>query len=256
MKKECKAFTLAETLITLTIIGVIAALTIPNLYSKYQKQQLYAGAVKAQNIFSTWIQKELIREGCSSGDFECAPEIGIGVNSYTSAQKHWMFITYWQTGFKLTANKEFQKRFGVVEEVWPNSLKNKYKYQVYKIENGKKVVDNYGHPTKDWFINYITKDGMMWGVETSSSFMVENKQIFNAVIRVDTNGPRKGPNISGLDVVYFIMYPIDYGNYKKGVLYPLKNDSETAKRLPQCSKRNVNAGCTSKMLLEKKITYY
>ena len=36
MKKK-KAFTLAEVLITLTIIGVIAAITIPNLYSKYQK---------------------------------------------------------------------------------------------------------------------------------------------------------------------------------------------------------------------------
>ena len=31
------AFTLAETLITLTIIGVVAALTIPNLISSYQK---------------------------------------------------------------------------------------------------------------------------------------------------------------------------------------------------------------------------
>ena len=31
-----RAFTLAETLITLTIIGVIAAMTIPTLVSKYQ----------------------------------------------------------------------------------------------------------------------------------------------------------------------------------------------------------------------------
>ena len=36
-KKIC--FTLAEVLITLTIIGVIAALTIPNLMQKYEKQQ-------------------------------------------------------------------------------------------------------------------------------------------------------------------------------------------------------------------------
>ena len=35
--KKRRAFTLAEVLITLTIIGVIAALTISNLYSKYQK---------------------------------------------------------------------------------------------------------------------------------------------------------------------------------------------------------------------------
>ncbi len=30
-----KGFTLAETLITLTIIGVVAALTVPNLLNKY-----------------------------------------------------------------------------------------------------------------------------------------------------------------------------------------------------------------------------
>ncbi len=34
-----KGFTLAEVLITLTIIGVVAALTIPNLIASYQKQQ-------------------------------------------------------------------------------------------------------------------------------------------------------------------------------------------------------------------------
>lgn len=34
-----KAFTLAEVLITLGIIGVVAALTIPNLISHYQKEK-------------------------------------------------------------------------------------------------------------------------------------------------------------------------------------------------------------------------
>ena len=36
-----KAFTLAEVLITLVIIGVIAALTIPAIVSKYQKELSY-----------------------------------------------------------------------------------------------------------------------------------------------------------------------------------------------------------------------
>ena len=37
MKK--RAFTLAEVLITLGIIGVVAAMTIPTLISNYQKKQ-------------------------------------------------------------------------------------------------------------------------------------------------------------------------------------------------------------------------
>ncbi len=40
------AFTLAETLITLTIIGVIAALTIPTMVSKYQKHTYIVGLKK------------------------------------------------------------------------------------------------------------------------------------------------------------------------------------------------------------------
>ena len=35
-----KAFTLAEVLITLGIIGVVAAITIPGLIAKYQKETL------------------------------------------------------------------------------------------------------------------------------------------------------------------------------------------------------------------------
>ncbi len=42
MNKNQTAFTLAETLITLGIIGVVAAITIPTLISNYRKKQLEA----------------------------------------------------------------------------------------------------------------------------------------------------------------------------------------------------------------------
>ena len=48
IKKQ--AFTLAEVLITLTIVGVIAALTIPNLMQKYTEQ---ATVKKVQKFYST-----------------------------------------------------------------------------------------------------------------------------------------------------------------------------------------------------------
>ena len=47
-----RAFTLAETLITLTIIGVIAAVTIPTLVSKYQKHSYVTGLKKAYSSLS------------------------------------------------------------------------------------------------------------------------------------------------------------------------------------------------------------
>ncbi len=44
-----KGFTLAEVLITLAIIGVVAALTIPTVVRNYQKQQT---VVKLKKVYS------------------------------------------------------------------------------------------------------------------------------------------------------------------------------------------------------------
>ena len=49
-KNRKNGFTLAEVLITLVIIGVIAALTIPNLMQKYQEQTTVK---KVQKFYST-----------------------------------------------------------------------------------------------------------------------------------------------------------------------------------------------------------
>ena len=65
------AFTLAETLITLTIIGVIAALTIPNLISKYQKHTYVVGLKKAYAQLQNAMKMIPITQGCSPGDFDC-----------------------------------------------------------------------------------------------------------------------------------------------------------------------------------------
>ena len=51
-KRKHTAFTLAETLVTLTIIGVIAAITIPNLISKYQKHTYVVGLKKAYSVLT------------------------------------------------------------------------------------------------------------------------------------------------------------------------------------------------------------
>ena len=58
-----KAFTLAEVLITLTIIGVIAALTIPNLMQSYKKHQVEAGIKEAYSILSNAIKMSVAENG-------------------------------------------------------------------------------------------------------------------------------------------------------------------------------------------------
>lgn len=61
-----KAFTLAEVLITLGIIGVVAALTLPTLIQNYQKHVYVTGAKKAVSVISSMFQREMADEGVSN----------------------------------------------------------------------------------------------------------------------------------------------------------------------------------------------
>lgn len=57
------AFTLAEVLITLGIIGVVAALTLPSLIQKYQEQVLENQLKKMYSTISQGIQKAMADDG-------------------------------------------------------------------------------------------------------------------------------------------------------------------------------------------------
>ena len=56
MKNKKKAFTLAEVLVTMGIIGVVAAMTVPNLVKNYQNQALVTALHKFYTEFSQAIQ--------------------------------------------------------------------------------------------------------------------------------------------------------------------------------------------------------
>ena len=56
-------FTLAEVLITLAIIGIVAALTIPSVISNYQQQEFKTGLKKAVSVLNEAIQTNISQEG-------------------------------------------------------------------------------------------------------------------------------------------------------------------------------------------------
>ena len=58
-----KAFTLAEVLITLTIIGVIAVLTIPNLMKKWEDQHTVSAVKEAYSIIDNAIKMAVYENG-------------------------------------------------------------------------------------------------------------------------------------------------------------------------------------------------
>ena len=69
-----KAFTLAEVLITLVIIGVIGALTVPSLIQSTRKQEYVTGLKKAYSVLSNAVQQIISEEGspkCSDGGWAC-----------------------------------------------------------------------------------------------------------------------------------------------------------------------------------------
>lgn len=61
--KKSKAFTLAETLITLSIIGVIAAMTVPTLMSNYQKKAVESKVVKFYSTMQNAIRMSVVDNG-------------------------------------------------------------------------------------------------------------------------------------------------------------------------------------------------
>jgi len=58
-----QGFTLAEILITLVIIGVIAAFTIPTLINNTQKQEFVSGLKKSYSTFKTVTNQIIAEEG-------------------------------------------------------------------------------------------------------------------------------------------------------------------------------------------------
>ncbi|MEE3349950.1 MAG: type II secretion system protein, partial [Candidatus Gastranaerophilaceae bacterium] len=65
-KKKKAAFTLAEVLITLGIIGVVAALTLPTLISNYQKNQWVTGLKATVSILQNGIKQMMAHESAEN----------------------------------------------------------------------------------------------------------------------------------------------------------------------------------------------
>ncbi|MBQ8458962.1 type II secretion system protein [bacterium] len=71
--KNKLAFTLAEVLITLGIIGVVAALTIPSLVNNYHKKQYYTQFMKARSILEN-AKRAYDDEDGSIHEYDVGPE--------------------------------------------------------------------------------------------------------------------------------------------------------------------------------------
>lgn len=181
MKIFKSAFTLAEVLVTLMIIGVIAAMTIPGLRKNAEQRELAAGCKKA---YSTLSQAFYLAEN------ENGPMKRWGLTDADSTQ------VFNNIKEHLNIMKECIGATGCMGD-------GKY-YQLNGEVFTSLTATGYGSPA----IAFVLADGM------SVAFDIQPDQYY--LFFVDVNGAGKKPNTLGQDVYEFLWYPDERGFYPAG----------------------------------------
>ena len=167
--KEKTAFTLAEVLITLGIIGVVSAMTIPTLISNYNDKVIETRKVKAKSVLSNAFN-------------ELRVEAGGGNLSATDIAK---------CEDEDCFEGELRKVFKIASKLDMTSDKAK---EPYTFANGKKEVWS-----DDKHFVFLLSDGTIYGIEKSDS--IKNGS-FSIVL--DLNG-HKTPNIGSDDLCRYLV---------------------------------------------------
>jgi len=184
--KKTNAFTSAETLITLGIIGVVAAMTIPNLITKYQEKATVAKLKETFSILSQAYRHAVNEYGTPEGwDI-------LGLNNYDGAKNIYD---------KISPYLKISKNCGDSTGCFPNK---KYKVvggqSYYNLETD----DIHIHPHK-----FILLNGNSMYIQTRDENCAENQGVGSAAnicafIGVDINGLEK-PNVIGRDLFIFML---------------------------------------------------
>lgn len=207
------AFTLAEVLITLGIIGVVAALTMPALISKYQKHVWYTQFMKAATIIENTINQYNSDHGCGSVDDDgLVDNLCIYSNHTTSAAEklgEYINVVQW-------INDDNYEEVCAGYKKLPHSI---------YYDGTNKEDDDSG----DWPCSAADMHGSQYA-KKGYAFITNDGILINTGLDggngsgsvVDINGPNKGPNIYGRDIfVFYLFKPISerwgyedyYGDY-------------------------------------------
>jgi prepilin-type N-terminal cleavage/methylation domain-containing protein len=218
-----KAFTLAEVLITLGIIGVVAAITLPTLIQNYKKQVYVNQLKKSVSTIEQGLKKMIADEGVDN--LMQVPELE---HCLWSVENHPYYMKY----FKAVVVK-------------PDSL---YPDGYYYI-NGE-------HQDYWWLFGDSANDSFYFNDGSLVSFAINttNNGIYAGYVFIDINGDKKLPNKLGRDMFYFAvlyngnltpMYADIGGNsdyWRKSTIYCGTPDSST---IPANTEGN---GCAARII--------
>lgn len=214
ISKFC-AFTLAEVLLTLGIIGIVAALTIPTLINKVEKEQYVVALKKEYSSLNSGFERILADEGVNELS-DTAMFQSLGHNSVVNSSDDYFFST-------AIYNTYLKKYFKLTTAIAPNG------YKISDLDGSYNVIgasENAGdYSGKKVFLN---SDGSvifyMWFVSNTSDRTDVTTNLAGGHIskigniQIDVNGFNK-PNKFGRDVFSFIV-----SGY--GKIYPVGGEYE------------------------------
>lgn len=176
--KNKRAFTLAEVLITLGIIGVVAAITLPTLVNNSRNQECRAGLKTGYALISAAITKMQ------------ADELSTRSGDYASRQ----FTSVFRDYFKLS------NKGGNYQDCVDNTV-------FITTENSKNNPSDYDedYMTFSKSANIYTKflDDGQFVLANGMLIAIENKEPPTIYISIDVNGKARKPNIWGVDLFTF-----------------------------------------------------
>lgn len=199
-KNKQNAFTLAEVLITLGIIGIVSALTIPTLITKYKIKQHEIAFKKADAMIQEALKKSLYEMGYAD-----ASELNISKMSYDAGDS----VALNQTISEL--NEIFLKQFKGIKQLpscsdlyFYTRIKQYYFFgedpngRCYNSETG-----NINAPYNTYLLpNNITISDVSLREKVGYTY-----HFLGIQVTFDTNGPYKGPNRLGHDIFTYVSNP-------------------------------------------------
>jgi len=184
MKKN--AFTLAEVLLTLAIIGVVAALTIPAVITKVTKDQYVVGLKKAYNTLKA-VQREAEQEHGPMENWSWTS----GTDPVIDFEKY--FLPYFDV-LKNCKKTETGCFSATITDIWTDDEPRSF-------DSG----------NTDYKI--LSSDGMSWAYWKMPGTPIPPAK--QSGFYVDVNG-LKGPNRQGRDIFEFDVFPSNLGIKPRG----------------------------------------
>jgi len=204
-----KAFTLAEILITLLVIGIVSSLVIPAILQDTQEQEYYIGTKKAMSILQNALDK-LVADGSDFSFYE------VGHNSMDIRQEFGTVLSY--------------SKIGPMSQIFPNGARYYY-YKSTKIS----VLPDYA--------SAVLNNGQLirfGDVPNGCTAKSPSGTLANicADVLFDING-YKGPNMFGKDLHYFFV--VKRGSRYKA--YPLGSNNDGYTCVSGSTTSTTSKGC-------------